>query len=735
MRRARRAAAVAIVAAAFVGVAAPAARAIVYTVAASGGDFTTIQAALDAAVAGDTIQVHEKATPYFEKIAFPRSGDAGAGFITLTAYPGETPVLDGTGVAGANMVLIDSRSWVKLDGFEIRNDLGVHDGSGVRVLGSGSHIEIRDNRIHDIRDRNAMGITVYATEAAPISELVIDGNEIYDCEPAPSEALTLNGNVTSFAVTGNFVHDVNNIGIDFIGGETDIQPDPAKVARDGVCRGNRVERARSSYGGGFAGGIYVDGGKDIVVENNVVTESDLGMEIGAENAGIVTQGIVVRDNVLYGNDKAGLVFGGFAQNVGRVRDSSFLNNTVYGNDTLGAGFGELWIQYAEANAIRNNVFDAAVQPRLLTSDAGNVDNVLDYNLWFAAAGVGGAEFVWNGTLHTGFAAYRAATGEDAHSAFADPLFANAAAADFHLAPGSPAIDAGDPAFVAAPGEVDLDGAPRVNGPAVDAGADETTICGNGVQEPTEACDDGNLVDGDGCDSNCTPTGCGNGVVTAGEACDDGNVAGGDCCDATCAYEAAGASCDDGDPCSTGDACDGGGACGGDPAPRSGCRGALAASLQLKRGKTPARNRLLWKWKKGAATAMGELGDPTATGYRLCVYDASGGSSAIALRAALPAGGLCRGKPCWSATGSGVKYRDRDATPDGITALTFKAGVAGKASFTLKGKGALVALPSLPLTQDPAVTAQLSNDAGVCWESAFSAPAAKNDATQFKDVVK
>ena len=126
-------------------------------------DFATIQAALDAALAGDTVQVRQQATPYLEKIAFPRSGNAVDGFITLQAFPGDQPVLDGTGVAGDNMVLIDSRSYVKLVGFEIRNNLGVNDGSGVRILGSGSHIEIRDNEIHDIRGDDAMGITVYGT--------------------------------------------------------------------------------------------------------------------------------------------------------------------------------------------------------------------------------------------------------------------------------------------------------------------------------------------------------------------------------------------------------------------------------------------------------------------------------------------------------------------------------------------------------------------------------------------
>src|SRR5215470_9756417 len=121
------------------------ARAATWIVAPAGGDFTEIQAALDVAVAGDTVLVKQKATPYFEKLGFPRSGSAAAGFISLEAFPSDSPVLDGTGVAGAHMVLIEDRSYVKLRGFEIRNDLGVNDGSGVRVTGAGNHIEIREN--------------------------------------------------------------------------------------------------------------------------------------------------------------------------------------------------------------------------------------------------------------------------------------------------------------------------------------------------------------------------------------------------------------------------------------------------------------------------------------------------------------------------------------------------------------------------------------------------------------
>lgn len=58
-------------------------------------------------------------------------------------------------------------------------------------------------------------------------------------------------------------------------------------------------------------------------------------------------------------------------------------------------------------------------------------------------------------------------------------------------------------------------------------------CGNGIVAGTELCDDGNTDDGDGCDHTCVPTGCGNGVVTGGEQCDDGNATSGDGCDAGC----------------------------------------------------------------------------------------------------------------------------------------------------------------------------------------------------------
>ena len=79
-------------------------------------------------------------------------------------------------------------------------------------------------------------------------------------------------------------------------------------------------------------------------------------------------------------------------------------------------------------------------------------------------------------------------------------------------------------------------------------------------EGTEACDDGGVIDGDGCSSVCTIEAnsvcdssnpsecstCGDGVIELFEQCDDGNLITNDGCDASCNIEADWV-CDGADP--------------------------------------------------------------------------------------------------------------------------------------------------------------------------------------------
>ncbi len=313
----------------------------------------------------------------------------------------------------------------------------------------------------------------------------------------------------------------------------------------------------------------------------------------------------------------------------------------------------------------------------------------------------------------------------------DPLFVDVVQHDYHLLCGSPAIDQGVPLPYV---PIDFDAAGRPQGPAYDIGADEGACCGNDVVDGGEACDDGNLVDGDGCDSNCTPTGCGNGVTTAGEQCDDGNTATGDCCAASCQIDADGTTCDDANPCTTSDAC-ATGACTGDQEPDPLCKTALGGQLQIKDrtlvGAPGKGNQLTWRWKKGTDTTGTDLGNAlsTAVRYDLCIYDQNGGSS----RLGIPGGGTCHGRACWKASSNGtLKYTDRDATSDGVTGASLRPGLAGKAQIRVKAKGLNLAVPSLPFTQSPAVVVQFRSSTGVCWGQTYTAPAIRNDAGQFKD---
>ena len=122
------------------------------------------------------------------------------------------------------------------------------------------------------------------------------------------------------------------------------------------------------------------------------------------------------------------------------------------------------------------------------------------------------------------------------------------------------------------------------------------VCGDGVVEGAEACDDGNQDDGDGCAADCSaveagwscPPGggacapielCGNGELDGDEACDDGNREDGDGCAGDCSVIEegwwcleAGAACVPKDVCGNkvleeGEACDDGNTRDGD-----GCAG-------------------------------------------------------------------------------------------------------------------------------------------------------------------
>lgn len=426
---------------------------------------------------------------------------------------------------------------VPIEGLELTgwttSELG-HTPAGIIVTSSGAStvdgIELVGNRIHDLghthpaefsdaeladcdgslpdcaRDAafeiQAFGIAVKGRAAAPIRGLQVVGNTLEDLRLGGSEPLAINGNVDGFEVTDNVVHDVNNIAIDAIGFEDlDSHPpgvsDDEKLARNGLIARNRIWNVSSDgnpaygqYGAdgraeGFdraAVGVYVDGGRGVTLEGNVVVRADIGIEVAAEYDLGTTRDNVVRSNLVAATEFGGISLGGYAEendDGGLARDEAYngegnaVGIEVVANTVHTAGGGP-------AVVVQHRVRDSVIAGNILAAGEGEaVVGVTDD----ALAGVEQA---------ANLEIVAADEGADPDGVFisaelpgAEALLAGGAALreflHLALAPGSPAVDAG--VAVTATGTVldlgpaDVDGDPRQAG-AVDVGADEVS---QGVQ--------------------------------------------------------------------------------------------------------------------------------------------------------------------------------------------------------------------------------------------------------------
>lgn len=454
----------------------------------------TIQHAANSVAAGDTVYV--RAGVYNETVRFPNSGSASAGFITFSSYPGELATLDGTGLSIPGgmwgLFTIESQSYIVINGFEVRN---YKTGStanvplGVYIFGAGSNLQIINNHIHDIVTTakgcaaNAFGMTVYGTEAPEsVNALAISGNEIDHNTTGCSETLSVDGNVENFSIASNLVHDNNNIGIDAIGFER-VCPNPQyDQARDGEIRGNTVYNISSygnpAYGNQYAAdGIYVDGGTQITIEQNLMHNDDLGIELASEHFGHDTNYVTARNNVIYSDNSNGISIGGYASNVGGTDHCTIVNNTLYGDDAKNTGSGEFQIQYhATGNVFENNIAYATQRALFLNNFTRTPPNpaTIDYNLYYSTVGASNGLWVWQGKTYAGYSNYLSGTGLDKHSPpFSNPQFISLGnPPDLDIQPTSPAVNAGTNLGSQIVGSVDFAGNPRVQNGEINIGAYE-----------------------------------------------------------------------------------------------------------------------------------------------------------------------------------------------------------------------------------------------------------------------
>ncbi|MEP7157786.1 MAG: right-handed parallel beta-helix repeat-containing protein [Chloroflexota bacterium] len=381
-------------------------------------------------------------------------------------------------------------------------DVSAGYGSAIELYGyeGGGHV-VSGNRV--VAFGGSFGIYVTAPG------VLIEGNDITEVigYPYGGTGIRVDGQGSSAAertvVRGNFVHNVSAVGIEGRGNALVEDNEVLGAASWGISVIQGAE-VRDNDVHDNAGGIYLSGGT--VVGNRIFhnTGSGIHIDVGGTVTGNSIYGNatgifgtvsfwwsqrltgLIENNVIYDNVDRGI-------RIGEAAGFDIINNTIY--QPVGDA---IRVEGGSANVhVRNNIvcvdagYDLSVAP---DSQSGFSS---DHNLLH---GSGPTAFtgIWNNTGQDTLSDWQAASGQDAQSVAADPLFRDRDGADnilgysttlvrdggaddnFHLRQFSPAIDRGD--ALAAPltdadglARSDDDGTPNLGTPIgsfVDLGAFE-----------------------------------------------------------------------------------------------------------------------------------------------------------------------------------------------------------------------------------------------------------------------
>jgi len=442
----------------------------IYYVATTGADtnsgtqtspWRTIQHAADLAGAGDSIFV--RAGIYHEDVILGRSGSPGNP-IAFLAFPGETVILDGGNVLSSGFETDYSApdpqpSDISIDGFTIRNyrSFGIVAWS-INDRLSLTHLVIQDNGGEGIRLSNSRG--------SRVQYVLLQHNEGgFDCTPI------LPGTQADPGCTDLYIGDARAIDN---GTQGDTGTDAFAVEKGANIL---VERSLATGGPGDGFDFKSDGTtlSQVIAyrtRNNIklwgqgsTLINALAFDATADaNMVLAAGGSYTITNVTLANMTGYAYLATVGDNNAQGTTPVRLHNTIFNNDNPANGGTLVWFG-PDVNLISS-----------------------DYNLYYnpyRTDDVICAEFSpFNGRCFSD-TDINNHTWNEPHSRYANPLFTNPAAKDFHLQSGSPAIDAGT--LVGAPTDA-LDGFTRVNIP--DIGPYEFgSACGDFNQDEQVGTDD------------------------------------------------------------------------------------------------------------------------------------------------------------------------------------------------------------------------------------------------------
>lgn len=346
--------------------------------------------------------------------------------ITIRNYPGESATITNGYINNAknkesNAIIVEPTcQYVVIEGVEIAN-VTSYCAYGICMWEGGqNHIVIRNCKIHDIKtsvqnpdsdpNAGANAIIMFGDGSKSLNNIYIMNNEIYNAVTGWSEVVSVTSNCEYVYVLENKVYDCTNIGIDFYGNAGYNTNPSLDQPRFCVASGNYVKNVSCSYAD--CAGLYVDGARDIVLQNNTVTSCQYGIEIGSEEKQeqYPVKNVLVRNNVVHDNNIVGIRVGGYETNsTGYVCSTTILNNTIY-NNAKSSGSAEIIIAKVDGISFINNIVATKQSSSYLVLSEFSADytknTVFNNNVFYAEGKTNaGAEFFMYNSYQQGLEAF------------------------------------------------------------------------------------------------------------------------------------------------------------------------------------------------------------------------------------------------------------------------------------------------------------------------------------------
>ncbi len=435
------------------------------------GDYSTIQAAIDAADDGDEIIVSQGT--YYENISF-----LGKNIILRSTEPTSATVVASTIIdanqAGSVVTFSGTElTTCVLSGFTIANGYAL-DGGGIygnRTLATVQHNMVTSN-------------TVYYIDWLYVGG---SGGGLYRC----------NGTIEKNIISGNIATGTRSYG----GGLCNC---------DGNIRNNIVSgNSSDSYGGG----LYDCSG---TIENNTISDNLAHFGGGLYYCNSIIRNNKIHGNIVYGRNSAG---GGLRECQGTIQNNIISENLVTHSYPFGSAGAfrsyrdseQTGTPYGSAppfipnyrggglSECNGTIVNNLVSGNAVTGDYGNGGGLADCNgtiqnntIYGNTAKNGGGLAECRGfIINCIFWANSATFGAQVHDSSTpfyscvedwsadgignistDPQFNDAANGNFHITADSPCIDAGNKFYLFGDYIADIDGECRIAGSSVDIGCDE-----------------------------------------------------------------------------------------------------------------------------------------------------------------------------------------------------------------------------------------------------------------------